>query len=153
MSRFARFEDSAIKGRLERLRRSEVDLQERVQTRMRQAEAEGRWVPSDPVYQRLSSALRQVRNELRETRAEHQRRAAASIAASVAALKPNTMSCEHRQLFRPEGLPLMRLAEQPAAGLKILGGNEAALTLPCEVLRQVYRDVHITAPTSAAAIW
>jgi hypothetical protein len=86
MNRFAGFEDSAVKGRLERLRRSEVELEERVRERMRQAEAEGRWVPTDPLYQRLSSALRQVRSELRATETEHQRRSPASIPAGAAAL-------------------------------------------------------------------
>lgn len=75
MKRFAAFEDSALQGRLKRLRRAETDLQERVQARIVQAEAEGRWVPSDPMYQRLSSLLRQVRRDLHDAQHEHARRA------------------------------------------------------------------------------
>jgi hypothetical protein len=74
MTRFTAFEDSALEARLERLRRSEVDLQDRVHARIAQAEREGRWVPSDPLYQRLSSLLKQVRDHLDETEQEHQRR-------------------------------------------------------------------------------
>jgi hypothetical protein len=74
MKRFEAFEDSALEARLERLRRSEVDLQDRVHARIAQAEREGRWVPSDPLYQRLSSLLKQVREHLEETQQEHQRR-------------------------------------------------------------------------------
>ena len=71
MKRFAAFEDSALMGRLTRLARTEVDLQERIQVRIREAELARRWVPSDPAYQRLASALKQVRSELRETEQEH----------------------------------------------------------------------------------
>jgi uncharacterized membrane protein YccC len=80
MKRFAAFEDSALQARLTRLRRAELDLQKRAQARIVQAEAEGRWVPSDPMYQRLSSVLRQVRADLHETEQEHLRRAGASPA-------------------------------------------------------------------------
>ena len=78
MKRFAGFEDSALLARLTRLARTEVDLQERVEARIRQAQSEGRWVPSDPMYQRLASALRQVRSELQETQQEHLTRMGAS---------------------------------------------------------------------------
>ena len=71
MKRFAAFEDSALLARLTRLARTEVDLQERIETRVRQAELDGRWVPSDPMYQRLASALKQVRSELRDAEQEH----------------------------------------------------------------------------------
>ena len=74
MERFAAFDDSALEARLERLRRSEVDLQDRVHARIAQAEREGRWVPSDPLYQRLFSLLKQVREHLEQTQQEHQRR-------------------------------------------------------------------------------
>jgi hypothetical protein len=76
MKRFAAYEDLALQARLARLRRAEVDLEERVQARIDQAEAEGRWVPSDPLYQRLLSILRQVRRDVRDTEQEHLRRAA-----------------------------------------------------------------------------
>ena len=78
MERFAAFEDSALQARLKRLRRAEFDLKERLQTRGVQADAEGRWVPSDPMYQRLSSVLRQVRSDLLDTEREHLRRTAVS---------------------------------------------------------------------------
>jgi hypothetical protein len=74
MERFAAFEDAAVKARLGRLRRAEEDQQERIEARKVHAEAEGRWVPSDPMYQRLVSVLRQVRNDLRDTEKEHSRR-------------------------------------------------------------------------------
>ena len=80
MKRFAAFEDSALVARLARLARTEVDLQERLQARIQQAELEGRWVPSDPIYQRLSSTLRQVRSELQETEQEHLTRMSTSAA-------------------------------------------------------------------------
>jgi hypothetical protein len=85
VTRFAAFEDSALLARLRRLQRSEVDLQERIQNRIRQAELEGRWVPSDPMYQRLASVLKQVRSELRETEQEHLRRTSRSDAEELAA--------------------------------------------------------------------
>ena len=76
MGRFAAFEDTAVKARLGRLRRAERDLQKRIEARKAQAEAEGRWVPSDPIYQRLASVLRGVRRDLGETGTEHSRRTA-----------------------------------------------------------------------------
>jgi hypothetical protein len=85
VTRFAAFEDSALLARLRRLERSEVDLQERIQNRIRQAELEGRWVPSDPMYQRLASVLKQVRSELRETEQEHLRRTSRSGGQELAA--------------------------------------------------------------------
>jgi hypothetical protein len=85
MKRFDAFQDSALHARLKRLRRAESDLQQRLQARMAQAETEGRWVPSDPMYQRLSSVLRQVRNDALETEREHLKRAAASAGKRLAA--------------------------------------------------------------------
>lgn len=85
MERFAAFEDSALQARLKRLQRAEFDLKERLQTRGVQAEAEGRWVPSDPMYQRLSSVLRQVRSDLLDTEREHLRRTAVSAKKRLAA--------------------------------------------------------------------
>jgi hypothetical protein len=80
VKRFAAFEDSALLARLTRLARTEGDLQERLQARIREAELEGRWVPSDPMYQRLASALKQVRSELRETEQAHVTRMSTSAA-------------------------------------------------------------------------
>ncbi len=85
MKRFAAFENSALIARLNRLARTEVDLQERIHARVRQAELEGRWVPSDPIYQRLASALKQVRSELRDTEQEHVTRMSISAAGVFAA--------------------------------------------------------------------
>jgi hypothetical protein len=85
MERFAAFEDSALQARVKRLQRAEFDLKERLQTRGVQAEAEGRWVPSDPMYQRLSSVLRQVRSDLLDTEREHLRRTAVSAKKRLAA--------------------------------------------------------------------
>jgi hypothetical protein len=85
MDRFVAFEHAAVKARMKRLRQAQVDLQRRLDARKVQAEAEGRWVPSDPMYQRLASVLRQVRNDLRETGNEHARRTEVSERESVAA--------------------------------------------------------------------
>ncbi len=86
MKRFAAFEDSALMARLQRLARTEIDLQERIQTRIREAELERRWVSSDPAYQRLAAALKQVRNELRDTEQEHLTRMGTSAAGVFAAV-------------------------------------------------------------------
>ena len=86
MKRFAAFEDSALVARLTRLARTEVDLQERLQARIQQAELEGRWVPSDPIYQRLASVLKQVRSELRETEQEHLTRMSTAASGVFAAV-------------------------------------------------------------------
>ena len=85
MKRFAAFENAALTARLGRLRRAEADLQERMEARRIQAAAEGRWVPSDPLYQRLASVLRQVRDDLRETEQEHSRREASRNQGKLAA--------------------------------------------------------------------
>jgi hypothetical protein len=76
MERFAAFADAALKARIGRLRRAEVDLLERIEARKSGAEAEGRWIPSDPMYQRLTSVLRQVRSDLSETERAHSKRTA-----------------------------------------------------------------------------
>jgi hypothetical protein len=85
MERFAAFENSTLQARLERLQRTELDLQERISTRIEQAEAEGRWILSDPLYQRLSSVMRQVRAELRQAEHEHLRRARTTASRELAA--------------------------------------------------------------------
>ena len=74
MRGLAAFENSALQARVERLRRSERDLHERIQMRIAQAESEDRWVPSDPIYQRLSFVLRHVRTEISDTEGEIVRR-------------------------------------------------------------------------------
>jgi hypothetical protein len=64
--RFVELDDNAAQTRVARLRREVVDLQKRVQDRSARARAEGRWIPSDPIYQRLASALERVRRELQQ---------------------------------------------------------------------------------------
>lgn len=78
MEQFRAFEDPALEGRLKRSRRAEQDLQERVLTRISQVEADGRWLRSDPLYQRLSSILKKVQVDMREIEHELIRRGAAS---------------------------------------------------------------------------
>lgn len=84
MKRFAGFEDAALLGRLERLDRAEADLQKRVAARISQVDAEGRWVRSDPVFQQLSSTLKRVRDDMRETEEELLRRGRVSAEREVA---------------------------------------------------------------------
>ena len=86
MKRFAAFDDRALLARLRRLARTEVDLQARIQDRVREADTQGRWVPSDPMYQRLASVLKQVRSELRETEQEQRKRTNGSPAGELAAV-------------------------------------------------------------------
>jgi uncharacterized membrane protein YfbV (UPF0208 family) len=74
MNRFSAFEDAALLHRIERLERAEQDLQQRTMARISQVEAEGRWLRSDPQYQRLSSVLKKVREDLRDTEKEILRR-------------------------------------------------------------------------------
>lgn len=74
MNRFSAFEDAALLHRIERLERAEQDLQQRTMARVSQVEAEGRWLRSDPQYQRLSSVLKKVREDLRDTEKEILRR-------------------------------------------------------------------------------
>lgn len=85
MNRFAEFEDLALMGRLQRLARAEIDLEERIRSRIREAELERRWVSSDPAYQRLAAVLKQVRSELRDTEQEHLTRMSTSAAGVFAA--------------------------------------------------------------------
>lgn len=74
MTRLHRFEDAALSGRLARLRRSEADLEARLEASIANAERSGRWAPSDPSCKRLSLLLRRVRTELSEAEREHARR-------------------------------------------------------------------------------
>jgi hypothetical protein len=83
MERFAAFENAALRARLERLRRAERELQARIDFRIAEAEADGRWVPSDPIYQRLAAVLRQVRRELHDTGREYLRRSGNSSALAL----------------------------------------------------------------------
>jgi hypothetical protein len=74
MSRFSGFEDAALLRRIERLERAELGLQRRAMARASRAEAEGRWLGSDPEYRYLSSVLKKVREDLRDTEDEFLRR-------------------------------------------------------------------------------
>ena len=78
MERFISFEDHALKARVERLKRAQQDLQQRITTRTSQVLIEQRWLRSDPLYQQLSSILRNVVNNLHEADQELLRRASAS---------------------------------------------------------------------------
>jgi len=83
MTRFAAFENTALRARVERLQRAERDLQKRIRFRIAEAEAAGRWVPSDPIYQRLATALRQVRSEMHDSGREYLRRVDGSSVETV----------------------------------------------------------------------
>jgi len=74
MDRFSAFEDAALLHRIERLERAERDLQQRAMARASRAEAEGRWLRSDPEYRHLSNVLKKVREDLRDTEDEYVRR-------------------------------------------------------------------------------
>ena len=86
MDRYELFDNSALSAHLEGLRKTELDLQERTRARATRAESEGRWVPSDPMYQSLSFVLRGVRNDLKATEREHRKRMEMSSAE-----KPSTV--------------------------------------------------------------
>jgi hypothetical protein len=74
---FAAFEDDALNGRLQRQKRAEQDLVQRIATRISQVDAEGGWLRSDPLYQRLALALSKVREDLQLTQDEVSRRSGA----------------------------------------------------------------------------
>ena len=84
MKQLERYEDVALFDRLERLERAEVDLQKRVAVRMSQLDAEDRWVRSDPLFQQLSSVLKRIREDMRETEEELLLRGRISAARKVA---------------------------------------------------------------------
>ena len=74
MTRLRRFEDKALAGRVERLRRSEFDLQGRLQEGIAEAQRAGRWPATDPACKHLSGLLRKVRLGLRDAENEQARR-------------------------------------------------------------------------------
>ena len=78
MKRFAAFEDAALLRRLEYLDQAEIDLQKRVAARMAVVDSEPRWLRTDSAFQQLSSTLKQLRNDMRETEEELLRRDMAS---------------------------------------------------------------------------
>ena len=79
MDRFSAFEDAALLHRIERLERAERDLQQRAMARASKAEAEGRWLGTDPEYRHLSYVLKKVRKDLRDTEDELLRRSAPAM--------------------------------------------------------------------------
>ena len=75
MNCFRMLEDAALQSRIGRLKVEERDLAERVVKRMAAIETESRWHKSDPLYQRLSSVLRRIRDDLQGAEHELARRA------------------------------------------------------------------------------
>jgi hypothetical protein len=65
MNRIAATENVHLKGRIERWKREEKDLAERVAKRVSAIESEGGWVLSDPIYQSLAFILADVRRDLK----------------------------------------------------------------------------------------
>jgi hypothetical protein len=59
-----------LKARIERLRRDEQDLRERIAKRVSAVECEGGWLKSDPLYQSMSSVLASLRWDLGNTEKE-----------------------------------------------------------------------------------
>lgn len=78
MERFSAFEDDALKARVERLAKAKEDLRQRITMRTAQALIEQRWLRSDPLYQHLSSVLRNVDTNLHDANQELLRRGGAS---------------------------------------------------------------------------
>ena len=75
MNCFRMLEDAALQSRIGRLKLEEQDLAERVIKQMAALETENRWHKSDPLYQRLSSVLQRVREDLGDAEQELARRA------------------------------------------------------------------------------
>ena len=75
MERFSAFEDEALRGRLKRLKRAELDLRDKVRQQIARLEAQDRWLRSDPLFRRLSSSLNEMRGNIRDTEQELLRRA------------------------------------------------------------------------------
>jgi len=75
---------SALHNRVARLRIEDQDLTKRVATQMAALKAENRWHKSDPIYQRLSSVLKGIQEELRNAGDELLRRANGPAAAPSA---------------------------------------------------------------------
>jgi hypothetical protein len=75
MNRFRMLADAALQSRLERLKVEEQDVTQRVVTQRAALETEDRWHKSDPLYQRLSSSLEGIREDLQNAEKELARRA------------------------------------------------------------------------------
>lgn len=65
MNKFLTIENTQLKTRIERLKREEQDLLDRVTRRVLAVAREDRWLKSDPLYQSLSSVLANVRLDLK----------------------------------------------------------------------------------------
>jgi hypothetical protein len=97
MTRFRRFEDAALAGRVKRLQRSELDLQARLNEQIAEADRAGRWAPTDPRCRRLSALLKTVRTERQATEQERERRHDAGRP-SVKILDANSRSMQSNDL-------------------------------------------------------
>jgi hypothetical protein len=85
MNGFETLEATDLESRIVRLRREERDLSGRVARQLAWLENGGRWYQSDPLYQRLSSVLNTVRQDLLDAENEALRRASASTPSSLPA--------------------------------------------------------------------
>ena len=81
MDRFDVLHDAALLHRVERLQRTESDLQQTAMAAASRIEAEGRWPGGDPVYRHLSYALKRIRKDLLAIEHEYMRRSAMKRAA------------------------------------------------------------------------
>lgn len=107
MSRFVAFEDRALNRRLQRLSRSEIELEKRIKTHAAEAKRAGHYVPADPAYQRLAAILRTVRRELDDTAQEQLRREGGTNPHPRARVK---------QLVPPRGRTTERLGPKVTSG-------------------------------------
>ncbi len=79
MEQFTAFEDVQLEALVQRSKRAEQDLEGRVSKRILQVQLEDRWLRSDPIYQRLSGVLSNVRRKLTSAEQELKRRAGGSV--------------------------------------------------------------------------
>src|SRR5688572_588973 len=93
------FQNVALQARIERLKFEEQDLARRVVKRMTALEAENRWHKSDPLYQRLSSVLEGIRDDLRSAHKELARRADERVRHAVCATTKRARRTSVAQIF------------------------------------------------------
>jgi hypothetical protein len=94
VARFSGFEDAQLEGRLARSKRAEQDLQERVAKRISDVNIEGRWLRSDPLYQRLSSILSQVSEDIKDAEHELSRRGRHPSASRSPSVTDSVRDCD-----------------------------------------------------------